>query len=126
MKANGAKVWTFADGWLPEKVDDGGPLEAHEALMIVNTGSVEANVKLDLYFDDKDPVKDIPVTVGAERVNCLRLDIPEHIGGTVIPPMTQYAMRVRSDVNIVVQFGRLDTTQYNLAYYINVGYCGDA
>ena len=125
MDADGAKVWTFADGWLPKKSDDGGPLEAHEALMILNTGPVPAHVNLDLYFDNKDPVKDIAVTVEAERVICLRLDLPEQIGGVEIPPMTQYALRVRSDVNIVVQFGRLDTTQPNLAYYINVGYCSE-
>ncbi len=27
-----------------------------------------------------------------------------------------------SDINIVVQFGRLDTTQANMAYYVGVGY----
>ena len=42
-----------------------------------------------------------------------------------LPPLTQYALRVRSDVNLVVQFGRLDTTQTNLAYYANVGFTSD-
>lgn len=124
MGKNGAKVWYFPDGYLPEKVGN-GPLEAHEALMLFNAGEKLANVKLDFYFENKYPVKDIPVTVGAERVICLRLDHPKEIGGLSIPPMTQYAIRVRSDVNIVVQFGRLDTTQDNLAYYCGIGYCGD-
>ena len=124
MSDSGAKVWVFADGWLPRKTSCPSGLEAHEALMILNTGSKTAHVKLDFYFDNKDPVKDVPVVVvAAERVVCLRLDHPDEIGGLVIPPMTQYALRVRSDVKVVVQFGRLDTTQNNLAYYINVGYC---
>jgi len=123
MQSDGAKVWVFADGWLPEKGEGAGGLEAHEALMILNTGKSPANIRLDFYFADKGPVTDVPVRVEAERVVCLRLDHPDEIGGVEIPPVTQYALRVRSDVNIVVQFGRLDTTQSNLAYYINVGYC---
>jgi hypothetical protein len=123
--ANGARVWVFADGYLPEKVHEGGKLESHEALMITNTGETPANVKLDLYFSDKDPIKDIPIKVGAERVICIRMDHPNEIGGVQIPPLTQYALRVRSDVKVVVQFGRLDTTQDNLAYYVNVGYTSD-
>lgn len=122
MKASGAKEWVFADGYLPNKTPCPSGLEAHEALMIVNTGSAPANVKLDFYFDTQSPVKDVPITVAPERVICLRLDHPNEIGGVELPALTQYALRVRSDVNIVVQFGRLDTTQANLAYYVNVGH----
>lgn len=93
--------------------------------MIVNTGETPANVRLDLFFDDRAPIRDVPIRVDAERVVCLRLDHPNEIGGVVLPPLTQYALRVRSDVRVVVQFGRLDTTQANLAYYINVGYTSD-
>jgi len=60
MRKGGAKVWYFPDGYLPEKVG-GGRLEAHEALMLLNTGDVPANVRLDFYFEDKAPAKDIPV-----------------------------------------------------------------
>ena len=90
--------------------------------MILNTGETPANVRLDFFFDNQPPAKDVPIKVDAERVISLRLDHPNEIGGVVLPPMTQYALRVRSDVKIVVQFGRLDTTQANLAYYTNVGY----
>lgn len=123
MKSSGAKEWVFADGWLPGKNPCPSGLEAHEALMILNTGATPAHIELDFYFDDRVPVKNVPVKVEAERVKCLRLDRPDEIGGLAIPPMTQYALRVRSDVKVVVQFGRLDTTQSNLAYYINVGHC---
>lgn len=123
MKPDGAKTWVFADGYLPARSPDQSSLEAHEALMIVNTGSMPSHVKLDFYFSDQPPHKDVAITVDPERVICLRLDMPEQIGGLHIPPATQYALRVRSDQNVVVQFGRLDTTQANLAYYVNVGYC---
>ena len=117
----GAKVWYFPDGYLPEKIGD-GPLEGHEALMLLNTGEKPAEVLLDFYFEDRDPVKNILVSVRAERILGLRLDNPQDIGGLEIPPMTQYSIRVRSDVPIVAQFGRLDTTQTNMAYYSPPGF----
>ncbi len=98
-------------------------MEAHEALMLLNPDSVPAAIRIDLYFEDKAPVKDIKMTVGAERVLALRLDHPDDIGGVIIPPLTQYSIRVRSDVEIVAQLGRLDTTQVNMAYYGSAGYC---
>lgn len=121
MNQNGAKTWFFVDGYLPEK-QGSGPLEAHEALMLLNANTIPANVVLDLYFDDKEPTKGITITVAPERVKGLRLDRPEDIGGVVIPPLNQYSIRVRSNVDIIAQFGRLDTTQVNLAYYSCAGY----
>jgi hypothetical protein len=121
---NGAKIWYFVDGYLPEKIGS-GPMEAHEALMILNPNDVSAVVLLDFYFEDKEPVKGIEVRIGAERVRALRLDHPVDIGGLDISPLTQYSLRLRSDVEIVAQFGRLDTTQANLAYYSCAGFCGN-
>lgn len=120
MARGGAHIWYFPDGYLPVKAAHSS-LEAHEALMLLNTGATAACVRLDFYFENKPPVKDIPVTVAAERIVCLRLDNPAHIGGLEIPPLTQYSIRVRSDVAIIAQFGRLDTTQNNLAYYCAPG-----
>jgi hypothetical protein len=117
----GACVWYFPDGYLPEKRGT-GPLEAHEALMLLNTGLVPAEVLLDFYFEDREPVIGIGFTVPAERIRCLRLDHPQEIGGLEIPPLTQYSIRVRSSEKIVAQFGRLDTTQVNLAYYNSAGF----
>ena len=125
MGESGAKVWYFPDGYLPEKVG-GGPMEAHEALMLLNPNPTPASIKLDIYFEDREPVKDIAIAVGAERVKTLRLDHPDDIGGLRIPALTQYSIRVRSDVPIVAQFGRVDTTQVNLAYYGCMGYWADS
>ena len=122
MSAAGAKTWYFPDGYLPAK-SVGGDMEAHEALMLLNTGESDAQVTLDVYFSDRPPIKNIGVNVPAERVIALRLDHPEDMGGHEIPLLTQYALRVVSDTKIVVQFGRLDTTQNNMAYYGAMGYC---
>jgi hypothetical protein len=117
----GAKNWYFPDGFLPEEKGS-GPLEAHEALMILNVGTNDAHVLIDLFFEGTAAIKGIKTTVQSERVKTLRLDNPKHMGGFEIPALTQYAIAVRSDVEVIVQFGRLDTTQTNLAYYGTMGF----
>ena len=120
---DGHFTWLVPDGDLPPKGD--GDLEGHEALIILNTSTEKANIKMDIYFDDKEPVKDIPIEVGAERVSCLRLDKPLPVSGYQIP-FGQYALRIKSDQKIVVQFGRLDVRQPNLAYYCTMAQPADS
>lgn len=124
VQGEGSLKWLFPDGYLPE-VNVEGEMKSHEALMMLNTGPEPAHVELDLYFEDRDPVKGIRVEVGAERVVCVRMDESDQLNGLSIPPLTQYALRVRSDRRIIAQFGRLDATQPNLAYYCTMGYPSD-
>lgn len=120
---NGKKTWFVADGYLPyaDEVKDGG-FKGHEAIMLLNCNEQDADVRFDIYFDDRPPVKDIPITVGAERVKCVRMDHPDEIGGVALGRQMQYSLRIRSDVNIIVQYGRMDVAQPNLAYIGTMGY----
>jgi len=122
MAKGGAKYWYFPDGYLPERNTDGS-LESHEALMILNVQKIPAEIQIDIYFEDGADKKSITVQVGSESVKTIRTDCPEELQGIVIPALTQYALRVRSDTEVVVQFGRLDATQQNLAYYSSMGFC---
>lgn len=120
--ATGARVWCFADGYLPEKGGD-GTMEAHESVILLNTGDEPANVKIDFFFENQEPTRDVSIVIGARRIKSVRMDHPAEIGGLCIPTSTQYAILIRSDQKIVAQFGRLETKQANMAYYIGVGYC---
>jgi hypothetical protein len=122
MQNGGAKRWYFPDGYLPEKSTE-GTLDSHEALMLLNMNESEAHIKIDIYYADRDPVKDIEINVDPERIKTIRLDKPGELGGHEIPVLTQYSLRVRSDIPVVAQFGRLDATQSNLAYYGTMGFC---
>ncbi len=117
----GAKTWYFPDGYLPEKKDS-STLEAHEALMVLNTGTEAADIEIDFYFEDLPPIKGIKAEVDGERVSTFRLDNPDDIGGVRLKPLQQYSLRIRSSQPVIIQFGRLDTTQSDLAYYVGVGY----
>jgi hypothetical protein len=119
MNANGQKTWVFADGDLPPAGEQ-EPF-GHEALMVVNLNNKAASLRIDILFEDKDPVRDIKASVAAERVHCFRLDKPLGEQGYSIPH-GQYALVLRSDVPVVAVFGRLDVRQDNLAYYSVAGY----
>jgi hypothetical protein len=123
-KGEGARTWFFPDGYLPE-LNAEGSLKSHEAPMILNTGRKRARLSLDIYFEDRAPAQGIKFEVGAERVYCIHMDQPEQLNGVSIPPLTQYALRILSDRKVIVQFGRLDATQVNLAYYTTMGYASN-
>ncbi|WP_214628373.1 sensory rhodopsin transducer [Paenibacillus agaridevorans] len=116
----GNTLWIYPDCELPPAGDS--LLKGHESVIVLNLGGNEANISLTLYFTDREPVKDIKVKVGGERVRCLRLDNPDDLEGFIIPRELQYALKVESDTPVVVQYGRLDTRQDNMAFYTTMGF----
>ncbi len=111
----GHKTWIVPDCWLPPAGGSGDMIN-HESLMILNTGRKKAKITIDIYFDDREPVRDLPLTVDEERVKAIRLDLSHELGFK-LPRATQYALRIKSDVKVIVQYGRMDVRQANLAYY---------
>jgi len=118
-RTRGRRTWIFPDTELPPAGDS--LLKGHESIIILNMNRKPARITLSLFFTDSPPQVLPPVEVGAERVRCLRLDNPKDIG-TTVPRETQYAVRVQADRPVVVQYGRLDARQVNLAYYTTMGY----
>ena len=119
----GKKNWYIVDGYLPyENEVKNGNFQGHEAVMILNCNEEPANVYMDIYYEDKAPEKDILIRVDGERVKCLRMDNPDDVGGVVLGRQEQYSLRFRSDVNVVIQYGRMDLAQPNLAYIGLMGY----
>lgn len=116
----GHKTWVVPDGWLPP-AGGKGEMVNHESLMILNTGWKKAQIKIDIYFDNREPVRDLPLTVDAERIRAIRLDSPDELG-FALPRATQYALRIKSNVKVIVQYGRMDVRQANLAYYGTMAY----
>ena len=50
------------------------------------------------------------------------MDHPSEIGGIEIDRLYQYALRFRSNIEVVIQYGRMDVTQPNLAYIGAIAY----
>ena len=119
-KALGKKNWIIPDCELPQPGE--GVAKGHESVIIVNDSDVDAEINVSIFFTDKDPYTDIKWQVGAKRVKCFRMNNLEHMCGFEVPFETQYAMKVSSNTPIVLQYGRLDNTQSNMAFYTTLGY----
>ena len=117
---NGKTTWIFPDLEMPPEGDF--PLIGHESVIILNTNKEAAHLRMTLYFADRDPIENLPCVVQGQRVRCLRTYNPVDFGGVVIPREVQYALRIESDLPVVVQYGRLDTRQQNMAFYTVMGF----
>ena len=115
----GKRTWVFADGDLPPK-GDSEPF-GHEALSITNCNASDAHMKITVYFPDKEPIRDVPVTVKGERVLCFHLESPWGDEGQAVCAPGQYALKIESDVPVVCVFGRL-VRRHDVSYYEMDGY----
>jgi hypothetical protein len=121
----GARVWAIAEGYIPM----GGPeksaeLVSHETACLLNAGDREAQVRITIYFKDREPAGPYRVKVGARRTLHLRfndLKDPEPI-----PRGTDYASVIESDVPIVVQHTRLDSRAVEKGLLSTMAYPGAA
>ena len=115
----GKRIWYFPDGELPPAGDE--PMPGHESIIILNDNDKEADLTMTLYYTDKDPYEGIKISVGKKRVKCVRMDDPKDLCGYEVERMTQYAIKIVSDIPVVVQYGRLDTRQVKMAFYTTMG-----
>ena len=118
--AVGKKAWIIPDCELPPEGE--GILKGHESVIVVNDTGKKAVIKVKLYFADKGAYEGITWEVEPQRVRCFRMNNPNDMSGYIVPLETQYAMKLESTQPIVVQYGRLDNRQANLAYYTTMAY----
>ena len=114
----GKKVWVFPDAELPPVGEN--PIPGHESIIITNTGDVTANIKITLFYTDKEPVW-FMTTVDARRVRCLRTNEEKDFGAFTAKFEEQYAILLESDVPVVAQYGRAEPRK--VAFYTTPGYC---
>jgi hypothetical protein len=110
----------IADGYLPEWSQGPAPeFSSHEAACILNTGADPANVRLTVFFEERDPVE-YTLLVSPRRTLHQRLgDLrdPEPI-----PTGLGYSYVVEADVPVVVQHTRLDSRQAANALTSTIAY----
>ena len=120
MQSIGKKNWIIPDCELPREGE--GELKGHESVIIVNPGKEDVKIAVTIFFPDAPAYHGIEWTVKAESVRCFRMNNLEDMCGFAVPLEEQYAMGLESTGNIVLQYGRLDNRQVNLAYYTTLGY----
>jgi hypothetical protein len=109
-----------ADGYIPEWSQGPAPeFTSHEAACILNAGADPANVRLTVFFEDREPVE-YALLVPARRTLHQRLeDLSEP---EPIPPGRGYSYVVDADVPVVVGHTRLDSRQAANALISTIAY----
>ena len=106
----GHRRWAIPEGYIPGWSHGPEPqMASHDSVCILNTSDQEARVALTVYFSDREPAGPYQITVPPRRTKHVRfnnLEDPEPI-----PPDTDYASVIESDVPVVVQYTRLDSRQ---------------
>ncbi|MBD8068719.1 sensory rhodopsin transducer [Bacillus sp. PS06] len=115
----GETHWIIPDGYIPPL--SSGEQLSHESICILNLNEQEANLHISIYFEDQDPIERIPVVMKGKRSNHLRTSSLE-LNGKSIPVGVPYSIEVESDLPVIVQYSRLDSTQPELALMSTMGY----
>ncbi len=121
MPQIGRHIWAIAEGYIPSGSTGPEPqMTSHETACFLNTGDVDAQVRMTLYFADREPVGPYRITVPARRTLHVRfnaLDDPEPV-----PLDTDFACAVESDQPVVMQHTRLDSRQAENALMTTIAY----
>jgi hypothetical protein len=112
--------WFVPDGYLPAESSHG--VESHEAACLLNVSEDDAHVAFTFYFEDREPIGPVELTVGARRTWHVRLDDSGILGGVELPRGVPYAYAVTSDVPIVLQHSRLDTSAGAYTLFTTLAY----
>lgn len=110
MKGLGHKLWAIADGHVPLRSTGHEPENtSHDRLCFLNTSDEEARIEIMFYYTDKDPVGPYTVEIDARRVRHVRIN--DLIDPEAVQLDIPYACVIESNVPVVVQFSRLDTSR---------------
>lgn len=99
---------------------DHGDYVSHESVCVLNTGDRPAQIAMTLYFEDREPLAGFTVPVGARRTRHIRMDALVSDHGDRVPRAVPYAVLLESDVEVAVQYTRMDTTQGELALMTSI------
>ena len=120
----GRKRWAIAEGYIPGWSHGPEPqMTSHETVCLLNMSDQDAHVELTIFYADREPVGPYRLIVAArrtkhQRFNDLRDPAP-------IPPDTDYACLIESDVPLVAQHTRLDSRQAENALLSTIAFPGN-
>lgn len=121
MDAIGSKCWVIAEGYIPsQSMGTNRQLESHETACLLNTGDVEANVSITLFFADREPIGPYRLRVDARRTVHLRFNDLQDPAS--VPKDTDYASVIEADQPIIVQHTRLDSRAAEISLMSTIAY----
>lgn len=117
----GRTTWAIAEGYIPSESHGPAPqMVSHETACILNATHRDAQVRITIYFSDREPVGPYRVRVPARRTLHLRFN--DLTDPQPIPRDVDYSSVIESNVPIVVQHTRLDSRQAEEALLSSIAY----
>ncbi|SCL73566.1 sensory rhodopsin transducer [Micromonospora peucetia] len=108
MPELGAHTWVVPGGQVPFPAHGPEPeFTGFDQLCVLNATDREAEVSLDIYYEDAEPVGPYRMLVKARRIRHIRIN--DLIDPEAIQLDRPYGCLLRSPVPVVVQFLRQDT-----------------
>jgi hypothetical protein len=121
MDKIGRTHWAIAEGYIPSQSSFSEPaLASHETACILNAGDRNAQVRITIYFANREPIGPYSVTVAARRT--LHLKFNDLTDPAPVPRDTDYASVFESDVPIIVQHTRLDSRRAEVSLLSTIAY----
>ena len=121
METYGRRVWVIGDGYIPAWSTGPRPeMLSHETASILNCGNADAEVRITVFFSDREPAGPYELRVGARRTRHLRFN--ELREPEPVPVGADYSAVIESDKPIVVWHTRLDSRQAENALAFTVAY----
>jgi len=121
MQALGHRRWAIAEGWIPsQSAFADRALQSHETACVLNAGDAPAQLRITIFFEDREPAGPYRFTILPRRTLHLRfndLSDPEPI-----PRDTAYSSVFECDVPIVVQHTRLDSRRPEISLLSTIAY----
>ena len=121
MATAGSCKWVIPDGYYPP-TSAGNVYISHESICVLNTDQIDAQIQVTLYFEDREKMDGFEVECKAERTHHIRMDKLKNKDSQGVPMGVPYAMMVESNIEIVVQYTRLDTTQSEMSLMTAMAY----
>jgi hypothetical protein len=121
MDKIGRTHWAIAEGYIPSQSSFLEPaLASHETACILNAGDRDAQVRITVYFANREPIGPYRVTVAARRT--LHLKFNDLTDPAPIPRDIDYASVFESDLPIIVQHTRLDSRRAEVSLLSTIAY----
>src|SRR5947209_699284 len=117
----GKTRWVIAEGYIPSASSSNArEFVSHETACILNATDEVAQIRITLFFADRDPVGPYEVHVAGKRTLHLRFN--DLTQPAPVPRDTDYSSLIESNVPIVVQHTRLDSRRSELALLSTVAF----
>ena len=121
MNTTGRTGWAIAGGRIP-MISTGKEPEntSRDELCFLNVEAREAHVEVTIYYSDRDPVGPYRLTIPARRVRRVRVN--DLINPEAPPLDKDYGAIVSSDIPVIVQFDRKDTSRSENSILTTMGF----